>query len=44
MKAAVLHAVGDIRCEDVPIPEIGPGEVLIRVRAAGICGNSDEYT
>jgi L-iditol 2-dehydrogenase len=39
MKAAVLHAIGDIRCEDVPIPEIGPGEVLIRVRAAGICGS-----
>ncbi len=28
----------DIRLEDLPIPEIGPGEILVRVRASGICG------
>lgn len=39
MKAAVLHAPGDLRVEEVPVPEIGPGEVLVRVRAAGICGS-----
>jgi len=39
MKAAVLHAPGDIRFEDVPVPEISSGEVLVRVRAAGICGS-----
>lgn len=39
MKAAVLHAVGDLRYEDVPMPVAGPGEVLLRVRAAGICGS-----
>ena len=39
MKAAVLHAVGDLRYEDIPIPEIADGEVLIKVRAAGICGS-----
>ena len=39
MKAAVLHANDDIRYEDVPMPEIGPGEVLVRVRGAGICGS-----
>lgn len=39
MKAAVLHAVGDLRYEDVPMPVAGPGEVLMRVRAAGICGS-----
>ena len=27
-----------VRCEDVPVPEPGPGEVLIRVEAAGLCG------
>ena len=39
MKAAVLHAVGDLRHEDVPVPEIRPGEVLVEVRAAGVCGS-----
>ena len=38
MKAAVVPALGqplDIR--DVPVPEVRPGEVLIRVRASGVC-------
>ncbi len=39
MKAAVLHAPGDLRVEDVPVPEIGPDEVLVEVKAAGICGS-----
>lgn len=39
MKAAVLHAPGDLRVEDVPVPEIGPDDVLIEVKAAGICGS-----
>lgn len=38
-KAWVLHDIGDIRYEDVEIPEPGTGEVLLRVRAAGICGS-----
>jgi len=39
MKAAVLHAPGDVRFEDVPIPTIGADEVLLRIRAAGNCGS-----
>lgn len=39
MKSAVLHAVGDIRYEDVPIPKPNDGEALIRVRSAGVCGS-----
>lgn len=39
MKAANLHAPGDIRCEEVPVPEPGPGEVLIKVKACGVCGS-----
>lgn len=39
MKAAVLHAPGDLRVEEVPMPEIGPDDVLVRVMAAGICGS-----
>ena len=38
MLATRLHAVGDLRLEEVPVPEPGPGEVLVRVEAAGICG------
>ena len=43
MKAAVLHAVGDIRFEDVPPPEIGNDEVLLRVRACGVCGTDVHF-
>lgn len=39
MKAAVLHGVNDLRWEEVATPRAGPGEVVIRVRAAGICGS-----
>ena len=38
MRAAVYRGVNDVRVETVPRPEIGPGEVLVRIRACGICG------
>ncbi|MEP1209798.1 MAG: zinc-dependent alcohol dehydrogenase family protein [Rhizobiaceae bacterium] len=38
MRATQLVAVGDIRTVEVPKPVPGPGEVLIQVEAAGICG------
>jgi len=38
MQAAVYRGVNDVRLETVPVPEIGPGEVLIRVHTCGICG------
>jgi NADPH:quinone reductase-like Zn-dependent oxidoreductase len=31
MLAARLHGPGDLRLEEVPVPEPGPGEVVIRV-------------
>ncbi len=37
MLAAVVHAPDDIRVERMPVPRPGPGEALVRVRAAGIC-------
>jgi L-iditol 2-dehydrogenase len=37
MKAAVYRGKGDLRVEDVPVPEIGAGEMLVRVEACGIC-------
>lgn len=39
MKAWVLHDIGDIRWENVNDPRIGNREVLVAVRAAGICGS-----
>lgn len=39
MKAWVLHGVNDLRLEEVPVPELKAGEVLVEVRAAGICGS-----
>lgn len=38
MQAARLFGIGDIRMEEVAIPAPGPGEVLVKVAAAGICG------
>ncbi|HET7874691.1 MAG TPA: alcohol dehydrogenase catalytic domain-containing protein [Methylomirabilota bacterium] len=38
MKAAVLHGADDLRICDWPVPEPGPGEVLLRVAVASICG------
>jgi L-iditol 2-dehydrogenase len=38
MKAAVYRGVNDVRQEQVPVPEIGPGEILVRVDTCGICG------
>ncbi len=39
MRAARLHAVGDLRLGDEPVPVPGPGEALVRVTAVGICGS-----
>lgn len=39
MKANVLHGVNDLRYEEVALPTLKSGEVLIKVRAAGICGS-----
>jgi len=38
MQAAVYRGVNDVRVETVPVPQIGAGEVLIRVHTCGICG------
>ena len=38
MRAAVYRGVNDIRVETVPVPAIGPGELLVKVATCGICG------
>ena len=39
MKALNLHAVGDLRYEEVPDPVRQEGEVLLKIKACGICGS-----
>jgi L-iditol 2-dehydrogenase len=38
MTAAVYRGPHDVRVETVPVPQLGPGELLIRVHTCGICG------
>jgi L-iditol 2-dehydrogenase len=38
MQAAVYRGVNDVRLETVPVPKIGPGELLLRVHTCGVCG------
>jgi L-iditol 2-dehydrogenase len=37
MQAVVIHEIGGFRLADVPVPEPGPGEALIRVSVTGLC-------
>ncbi len=39
MRAAMYYANDDVRIVDVPKPKIGGGEILVKVRASGICGS-----
>jgi L-idonate 5-dehydrogenase len=43
MTAAVLHGARDVRVEDYPRPELGPGLALVRVRRVGMCGSDLHY-
>jgi threonine dehydrogenase-like Zn-dependent dehydrogenase len=42
MRAAVLTAPGEMRIEDVAMPEPGPGEVRIRLEGCGVCASNLE--
>jgi L-iditol 2-dehydrogenase len=39
MEALVLHAVGDARFEEIPLPRPGAGQVRVRVGFCGVCGS-----
>ncbi len=43
MLTCKIHAKGDLRIEPATEPEVGPGEVLIRLGAGGICGSDLHY-
>jgi L-iditol 2-dehydrogenase len=38
MLAAVYRGIDQVTVEEVPVPQIGSGEVLVRIRACGVCG------
>src|SRR5438270_13942277 len=38
MNAAILYGKEDVRVEEMAVPEVGPGEVRVRIRAALTCG------
>ena len=39
MFVARYYGKDDIRIEEMPVPEAGPGELVVRIRASGICGS-----
>jgi L-iditol 2-dehydrogenase len=39
MRVAVWYNNRDVRIEERPVPAIGPGEMLVRIEASGICGS-----
>ncbi|MBZ9748272.1 L-idonate 5-dehydrogenase [Mesorhizobium sp. CO1-1-7] len=43
MKSIVIHAAKDLRIEDRPVEAPGPGQVLVRLAAGGICGSDLHY-
>ncbi|MEP1200478.1 L-idonate 5-dehydrogenase [Tateyamaria sp.] len=43
MKAIVVHAAKDLRVEEREVPQVGPGQVLVKMAAGGICGSDLHY-
>lgn len=39
MRVVEYHANDDVRIVEQPVPEIGPGELLVRLRACGVCAS-----
>lgn len=39
----VIHGQGDLRVEELPVPEPGPGQALVAVRYGGVCGSDLHY-
>jgi L-iditol 2-dehydrogenase len=43
MRVSVLRGVGDVAIEERPVPEPGPGDVLVRIGSVGVCGSDVHY-
>ena len=39
MRVAMYYNNSDVRIEEIPVPEVGPGELLLRIEASSICGS-----
>ena len=39
MEALVLHGIGDLRLEQIPVPQLAEGEVRVRIGFCGVCGS-----
>ena len=39
MKVGMYYNNSDVRMQEIPVPEIGPGEMLVKINACGICGS-----
>ena len=39
MRVAMYYNNNDVRVEEMPVPEVGPGELLLRIEASAICGS-----
>ncbi|MBI4746301.1 MAG: alcohol dehydrogenase catalytic domain-containing protein, partial [Deltaproteobacteria bacterium] len=39
MRVAMYYSNKDVRLEEKPVPKVGPGEILMKVHASGICGS-----
>ncbi len=44
MKAVVTYTASDIRYEDYPVPQAGPGELVLKVKGTGICAGDIKCT
>ena len=43
MRAIVAHAANDLRIEEVATPELGPGDIRVRIAFGGVCGSDLHY-
>lgn len=43
MKLLTIHGVGDVRLDDYRRPQAGPKDVVVKIKAAGICGSDLSY-
>ncbi|MFF5537633.1 L-idonate 5-dehydrogenase [Streptomyces cinerochromogenes] len=43
MLGCVIHGAGELRVEELPDPQAGPGEALVAVRYGGVCGSDLHY-
>ena len=39
MRVAMYYNNSDVRIEEMPVPEVGPGELLLKIEASSICGS-----